>query len=169
MVRIQLLNTVNGLEARQCDAARAGSSPCADRLDVDILRRALKLHERKLSLRHGSEDQNPVWQPVQLYQKDSGALPARSLLWPPAGCILHFVLIYTRSRKNERVAVSCGQSSVSLLARTPEECTTIYELCYELCYESSRGSAQITGATCFTQIRVSVLSVTQEHCAVVSA
>lgn len=129
----------------------------------------MKLHEGKLSLRHASEDQNPIRQPVQLFQKDLAGLPARSLLSSPAACVLRSVLVYTRPRKTERVAVSCGQSSVSLLARTSEECTTFHEVCYELIYESGWGSAQITGAICFTQIRVSVLFMTQKHCAIVSA
>ena len=54
-----------------------------------MLRRALKLHEGKLSLRHGSEDQNPIRQPVQLFERDLAGLPARSLLWSqPAFCVL---------------------------------------------------------------------------------
>lgn len=53
------MNTVNRLGDRQWNKARSKILPCADWVKLDMLRRALKLHEGKLSLRHRSADQSP--------------------------------------------------------------------------------------------------------------
>jgi len=161
------MNTVNRLGARQWNRARSKILPCADWVKLDMLRRALKLHEGKLSLRHRSADQSPFGLSIgPTFKKGQGSLLARSLSRSSAACVLRSVLLYTCP---EKLYVLAFHLATRAFHFWPEECTTRARLLRVVRLDTSRRSAQITGAICFIQIRVSVLPMTQKHCAVVSA
>lgn len=128
-VRIQLMNTVNRLGARQWNRARSKILPCADWVKLDMLRRALKLHEGKLSLRHRSADQSPFGLSIgPTFKKGQGSLLARSLSRSSAACVLRYVLLYM-PREIVCFGVSSGHSSVSLLARRMHDSCTTFTSC----------------------------------------
>ena len=158
------MNTVNRLGDRQWNKSRSKILPCADWVKLDMLRRALKLHEGKLSLRHRSADQSPFGHSI-------GPTISKRTRDSPG----QIVITVISSLRSALCSLIHAQRNCMFwrfiwpLERFTFECTTRARLLRVVRLDSSRRSAQITGAICFIQIRVSVLPMTQKHCAVVSA
>lgn len=124
------MNTVNRLGDRQWNKARSKILPCADWVKLDMLRRALKLHEGKLSLRHRSADQSPFGHSIgPTISKRTRDSPGQIVITVISSLRSAFCSLIYMPREIVCFGVSSGHSSVSLLnARLVHDFYELYDL-----------------------------------------